>query len=59
MVAIDFSSIYKYSEYDDESGERVFDEQRLKKEAPAGVLQLYERYREIKNEEKQTGRHIF
>jgi len=59
MVAIDFSKIYEYSKYDDETGERVFDEQRLKNEAPPDVIELYEKYRRIKDEEKRTGARIF
>jgi len=59
MVAIDFSKIYEYSKYDDETGERVFDEQRVKNEAPPDVIELYKRYKEIEEEEKRTGKRIF
>jgi len=59
MVDINFSELYKYSEENEETGERVFDEKRLRNEASPDVIKLYERYKELKDEEKRTGICLF
>ena len=59
MVDIDFSVLFEYSQYDEDTGERIFDEIRLENEAPADVKKIYAKYRELKNEEIKTGLTIF
>jgi hypothetical protein len=56
MVDIDFSKIYfsEYAEFDEELQMWL-----LKGNAPPDVVKLYEKYKEIKDEEKRTGLRIF
>jgi hypothetical protein len=56
MVLTDFTKLLKseYFVYDEEKNEEV-----LLDGAPPGVIELYKEYKEILEEEKQTGAAIF